>query len=63
MIVVSDWKDGGTVRVKPDCAALGIGSTFRAVNAETGAELPVKDGVVEATLAKYDFILIHLQGL
>ena len=60
MIVVSDWKDGGTVRVKPDCAALGLGASFRAVNAETGAELPVKDGVVEVTLAKYDFAIIRL---
>ena len=63
MIVVSDWKDGGTVRVKPDCAALGIGSPFRAVNAETGAELQVKDGIVTVTLTKYDYILIRLKGL
>jgi len=63
MVVVADWKDGGTVRVKPDCAALGVASSFKAYNAETGAELPVKDGVVAATLAKYDFILIHLKGL
>ena len=63
MIVVSDWKDGGTVRVKPDCAALGIGASFSVVNAETGAELPVKDGIVTVTLTKYDYILIRLKGL
>ena len=62
MIVVCDWAEGGTVSVRPDCAALCIPSGFSAVNVETGADVPVEGGVVKVALKKHDYAIIKLKA-
>ena len=62
VIVVCDWGDGGAVQVKPDCEALGVDTSFGAVDMETGREMPVVDGVVRAELKKHDYVMIRLNA-
>lgn len=57
--VVSDWAKGGDYRLRPDCAALGIPSTFRAFDMETGKELAVKDGAVSVPLKRLDYVIVR----
>ena len=59
IVIVSDWAKGGVARVAPDAAALGLGAGFRAFDFETGDELTVSGGAVEARLALHDFRIIR----
>ena len=58
VFVVSDFEKGGDYELKPDFGALGTPEVRRAIDLESGRELPMKDGGVRFTLEKYDFIMI-----
>jgi len=62
MVLFCDWGGGRRGRLKVDAARLGLPADFTAVNAESGAELPVKDGAVDVELARHDFVLLLLKG-
>ena len=62
VVVVSSFAaEDGEARLRPDCAALGVPAAFRAFDLETGAALPVADGVVRVPLKKYDFAMVELR--
>ena len=61
VVVVSDWKDGGDYSIRPACAAMGIRSDFAAYDLETGKALPVADGAVKVTLARFDYVMIGIR--
>ena len=62
VVVVSSFAaEDGEARLRPDCAALGVPAAFRAFDLETGATLPVADGVVRVPLKKYDFAMVELR--
>ena len=62
LIIVCNYENrAATARVRPDAGTLGLAKGFGAVNAETGTALAVKNGVVEADLAPYDFVVMRLR--
>ena len=60
-LVVSDWGEGGEIRLTPDVATLGIPADFSAVDMETGKTYPVADGVIRLCLKKHDYAMIQLK--
>ena len=61
VVVVSDWKDGGDYSIRPACAAMGIRADFTAYDLETGKALPVADGAVKVSLARFDYVMIGIR--
>ena len=61
--VVCDWGEGGTVRLTPDCAALGIPANFEAVDMESGAKFAVSGGVAAIPLKKHDFAMVLFRAI
>ena len=60
--VLSDYTDaGGTFRVTPDAAALGLKPGFRAYDMEDGSELKIKDGAVVVEVKPSDFRMVVLK--
>lgn len=62
IVVVSSFsaKDG-SVTLKPDVATLGLASGWTALDAESGAELPVSGGSVTMDLPAYDFRIVRFR--
>ena len=58
LVVVSDFDSGGDYVLRPDCAALGLAPGFRALDFETGAELPVVGGAVRVSLKRLDYAIV-----
>lgn len=62
IIVVSSFsKEDGKAVLRPDCGTLGVAQDFRAIDMETGRELPVVDGAIEVALGKYDFAIVKVK--
>ena len=62
LVVVSDWGNGGTIRLRPDLAVLHLPGRLTATNAETGKPVPVAaDGIVEFPLKRFDFKMLLLR--
>ena len=61
--VVCDWGEGGTVRLTPDCVALGIPANFEAVDMESGAKFAVSGGVAAIPLKKHDFAMVLFRAI
>lgn len=62
VIVVSSFsKEDGHVLLRPDCGVLGVASDFKAVDMETGKDIPVNGGVVDVPLGKYDFTMVKIR--
>lgn len=60
--VVSYAREEREAALRLDLAALGLEAGCRAVDVETGEELPVTDGVVSFPLAAHDIRLVRLTG-
>lgn len=60
VIVVCDWGNGGEIRVKPDCAMLGIDPSFTATDMETGKSVKVEHGEAVIHLKKHDYMILKL---
>ena len=58
LVVVSDFESGGDYTLRPDAAALGLKPGFRALDFETGAELPVVGGAVRVSLKRLDYAIV-----
>lgn len=51
-----DW-----VTIRPDAATLGLADGWKAVDAVSGKEIAVKDGVISVPLPKYDWLLLKFK--
>jgi hypothetical protein len=59
---VSDWGNGGSISLKLDRKALGLGDELKAVDAENDQPLTITpEGVVQFELKKHDFKLIKVE--
>ena len=60
VLMVCDWSKGGTFTAVINKKTLGFAENMKAVDAETGKELPVQGNKINFSLKKHDFIIIKL---
>ncbi|MBE6371608.1 MAG: hypothetical protein E7055_05995 [Lentisphaerae bacterium] len=61
LLLICDWKDGGTAKVVPD-PSLGLGTIVSAIDLETGEKMAVGNNAVEIPVRKYDFRILKISG-
>ena len=61
LLLICDWKDGGTAKVVPD-PSLGLGTIVSAIDLETGEKMAVGNNAVEIPVRKYDFRMLKISG-
>jgi hypothetical protein len=61
MAIVTDFGEGGVVRLKPDAKTLGLPADFSARDAESGETLTVEKGEAAVTLRRHDFRMVIME--
>ncbi|MBI4028509.1 MAG: hypothetical protein HY360_26215 [Verrucomicrobia bacterium] len=61
MAIVTDFGEGGVVRLKPDAKTLGLPADFSVRDAESGEALTVEKGEAAATLRRHDFRMVIME--
>ncbi|MBQ6331116.1 MAG: hypothetical protein IJI35_19025, partial [Kiritimatiellae bacterium] len=63
LVVISDFADGGTYRVKPDAVRMFLGKGWKAFDFESGKELPVENCAAVVSMPKHDFRIVEFRGV
>ena len=61
LVVISDFADGGTYRVKPDAVRMFLGGNFAAYDFESGEKLPLEGGAAVVSMPKHDFRVVEFR--
>ena len=60
ILVVADWEEGGSYRVKPNLTVLGIKEPIAALDHETGTSIRIEDGVLCFHVQPLDYKMIRI---
>jgi hypothetical protein len=61
MIIVTDFGNGGELRLRPDAKALGLKPEFQARDAESAEPIPVTNSEVTLPIKRHDFRMVVLE--
>ena len=61
LVVVSDFAEGGTYRIKPDVVRMFLEGDWKAFDFESGKELPVEGGAALVSMPKHDFRIVEFR--